>query len=158
LLFLVRAQPTVPGFWRELAAAQAARYDFDAAESSAKHALALMPSYEKAHTAVGLLERLRVDVLKLNDPATSNVERANIYTMAGRISDAEPLWIKILANSSSTREVEQALNFIANLGTSAAASLTIEQYGQRLHDFPVLATQIQEKHALHSQLARLNLL
>ena len=158
LLFLVRAQPTVPSFWRELAAAQAARYDFDAAESSAKQALVLMPSYENAQIAVRLIEKLRHDVLKLDDPATSDLERANFYTTAGRITDAEPLWIKILAHGASPREVEKALNFIANLGTSAAASLAIERYEERLRDFPVLATQIHEKHALHLQLARLNLL
>jgi tetratricopeptide (TPR) repeat protein len=158
LLYLTSAQPTIPNFWRELAAAQAARYDFDAAESSAKHALALMPSFEKAQIAIKLIEKLRVDVLKLNDPATSDIERATFYTRSGRISDAEPLWVKILANSASPHEVEAAFDFIANLGTSAAASLAIEQYGQRLRDFPELATQIREKHALHSQLARLQLL
>lgn len=158
LLMLVGDQPTIPSFWRELAAAQAARFDFDAAESSAKHALTLMPSYEKAQIAVRLIEKLRVDALKLNDPATSDIERANFYTTSGRISDAEPLWLKILANSASPDEVENAFEFIANLGTSAAASLALEQHGQRLRAYPLLATQIHEKHALHAQLARLQLL
>jgi tetratricopeptide (TPR) repeat protein len=158
MLQLVAEHPGIPSFWHELAASQAAAYDFAAAEESAKRALVLLPTYQGARSALSLIRRLREDVLTLNDPATSKLERARFYETCGRIKDAEPLWLNLLAERQSQDQVQEALVFVAERGSSAAVSTTIVEQAPQLANFPQLDFIIREKHDLHVQLGELNIL
>jgi tetratricopeptide (TPR) repeat protein len=157
LYYLVKEQPGIPGFWRELAASQAALYDYDAAEASAKHALKIMHGYEGAQSALRVITKLRLQVTRLKDPTASDFERAQFYESSGRLKDAEPIWLSLLAKNPSENEAEAALDFVANFGSSSATSAAFEQHRELLNKFPYWALQIGDKYNLHQRLVSLRL-
>ena len=157
LLDLLKAQPDVPKYWRELATTQAARSEFQEAEFSAKQALRLMPSYENAKLALVVIDQVRREAPRMSDPAVSKSERARFLAACGRTREAENMWLDILASNPTPNEIEGGLNFVMNLGSSAAVSTLVDQHAELLHAFPQLEWRLRGKLNMHVQLAHLNL-
>jgi tetratricopeptide (TPR) repeat protein len=154
---LVRAQPGVPRYWQELAAAQAATLDFAAAARSARQALKLMPSYTEASHAITLIEKTAGDASMLNDSTTSLYKRARLLNACGRTKDAENAWLALLQSNPSQTETAEALFFIAKFGSSTAISKVLREQAQRLAENPEYSFWLQEKRDLHDKLVRLKL-
>jgi len=151
---LVTDRPGVPRFWRELATAQAAIGEFAEAERSAKRALDLMPTYENAETALRFIRTLPKRVGALDDPRSSDAQRADTLTATGRTSEAERLWLAVLRNSPSPAELEGALSFTVNLGSSDAVTHVLTSYPHLLRQAPELATRLRLKDELHQRITR----
>lgn len=154
---LVRDAPAIPRFWRELATAQAARGEFTLAEKSAQRALELMPSYDNAQVALGLIRTLPARAAQLAEPGMSNAQRADTLSAMGRTLEAEKLWLRVLEQPSHPGEVERALGFMLNLGSSRAVTHVLQSYPELLRNSPELAGRLRLKDDLHRKLARLQL-
>jgi tetratricopeptide (TPR) repeat protein len=152
---LVQDAPGVPRFWRELATVQAATGHYEEAERSAQRALDLMPSYDNARAAIGLIRTLPKRAAQLNLPDLSDAQRADTLTAAGRTLEAERLWLQVLQTSSNLAELEGALDFLVNLGSSRAVTHVLTTQPRLLQNSPELAAKLRLKDELHRKLAPL---
>jgi len=97
---VVASRPEVPAYWLRLGAVQARMVDFDAAESSLERALAMTPEFPLAQSLLGQVRRARTLWHELPaeaeaDPLETRARRATVYTLVGRMADADRLWATI---------------------------------------------------------------
>ena len=154
---LVKSQPEVPKYWRELAAVQTARFDFDAAETSAQRALQLMPTYADAQSSLKLIQSVRSKISKLNDPAIPAAERARILGACGRTREAESAWLEALSSNPSEEDLERGLRFVADIGSARAVATVLDKYAGQLEQFQVVTNRLRDKRQLHLKLVKLGL-
>jgi len=97
---VVSRSPQVPAYWLQLGAVQARMLDFDAAESSLERALGMTPEFPLAQGLLGQVRRARAlwhDLPPEAEKETLEIRarRATVYTLVGRMSDADRLWATI---------------------------------------------------------------
>jgi len=154
---LVERQPSVPRFWRELAAAQTAAFAFDDALTSARRAIQLMPSYEGVRRVITLVEETKRERPLLDIPSTPATKRAKIFSACGRAPDTERAWLEVLRNHPSDADASEAIYYIATYGSAEAVSRALALDRETFARHPELLPLLRDKHTMHERLANLRL-
>lgn len=128
LAHVTAMRPTVPVYWLQRAAVEGRALDFDAAQASLGRALALTPDYPLARQIGAQLEQARARLAALpseapGEPPALAAERATVYTLVGRLRDADRLWSQLAADpAASPGQVRAAARHLATRGHDPAAA------------------------------------